>query len=170
MKFIKFCFFVLMLLSISNCSTTRTNLGKSIEKKIELQFNSSGLALLFEGNGMIDVYENKLIIRITDATIKLNPKFNNKNYEIGDMYACLGKFTNDKNRKWKTFNRSIKKTINKKIDSNTDSLKITNYEFEVPYFSEKDLTDTWIVFKTTNKSREGWTYAHSLNKMQDFRK
>ncbi|APG63984.1 hypothetical protein LPB136_00755 [Tenacibaculum todarodis] len=167
---IKFIFInLILLLTLSNCSTTRINGGKIISKNIPFYFDNCCLATLIKGNGKIEVYEKKLKITIEKGSIKINPKFNNKTYTVGEIFLSLGRYTNKEKGNWTIYNHSEPINIGKTINSLKDSIDISKLKFEIPYYDKyMDLRNSWIVITTADEKRNGFNHSHSINKFQRY--
>jgi hypothetical protein len=165
----KFIFIKLIfILILTNCSTAKIDGGKLISKNVPFYFDNSGLATFIKGNGKIDVYENKLKIRIKEGSIKINPEFDNPTYTVGEIYLSLGKYIEKEKGRWKRYNHSKSIKIDKKINSLKDSIDISNLKFEIPHNNNSDLIDSWIIITTTDKERRGLNHSHSTNRFQKF--
>ncbi|MCC1483935.1 hypothetical protein [Winogradskyella immobilis] len=167
---LKYVFINLILITIlTNCSTSKINGRKLISKNVSFDFANCCLATLINGNGKIDVYEKKLKITIEKGSIKINPKFDNPTYTIGEIFLSLGRYTDKEEKNWRIYNHSKPINIDKKINSLRDSIDISKLKFEIPYYSKYiDLRNSWIVITTTNKERNGLNHSHSINKIQKY--
>jgi len=161
-----FFFYSTLILLISSCSSTKINRGKVLQRNIKLNFENCCLATSIKGFGKIKVYERTLKVKIKKGSIKINPEYDNPTYTVGDIYMSLGKYINTEKGTWTTFNRSLKKTLNEKIDSIKDSINISGMIFEIPYTKKSELENSWIVITTTDETRKGTNYSHS--KKQKF--
>ncbi len=163
-------FFLIMIFFITSCTTVKLEYGKVRERNIKLNFNNCCLATNIKGSGKIKVYDKALIVRIKKGSIKINPEFDNKTYTVGDIYMSLGKYVNKEKGSWDLFNKSQKKTLDLTIDSLDDSIDLSGMVFEIPYNNNSELENSWIVITTTDETRKGTNYSHSIDKKKKFEK
>ncbi len=165
-----FFYNLILVLFVSGCSSTKIETGKLLNKNINLEFDNCCLATKIKGSGTIKVYEKIVKIKIKNGSIKINPEYKNQTYTVGDIYMTLGKYIDKKKGIWNIFNKGPKQELDLKINSLNDSINLSGMRFEIPYSNKSDLEESWIIIVTTNKTRKGYIYSHSVNKKQKFEK
>jgi len=162
--------YLTLIIFISSCSSTKLEYGKVRQRNIKLNFNNCCLATNIKGYGKIKVYEKALQVKIKKGSIKINSEFDNKTYTVGDIYMSLGKYVDKEKGSWTTFNRGQKKILDLTIDSLDDSIDLSGMVFKIPYNDKSELENSWIVITTTDKTRKGTNYSHSIDKEQKYEK
>jgi hypothetical protein len=164
MKLLNRISILLLILSLTNCTSTKSVL---IKKGVDLTLQPSNLSLTIKGKGLIDVYSKKIEVTINEGTMRINPKFNNNNWKIIGFELGLSKVIDPYKGSWKMLNSSGVKKIYHTIESKEDSFDFSNYKFTIPYSNSKDLKNAWITLRVIRDSG-GRVFSHSKGRKQNF--
>lgn len=157
---------VLALIScflIMNCASNKSILLKS---GLGFEFQPNGFQLATTGNGIINVYSNKLEVQISQGNIRINPRYTR--FKTSSVYAIqigLSRYTPGQ----KGFNhikRSEKLKINKILESRNDYYDISNLKFTIPNIKKEDLKNSRItltIYRDNTYSRTNYSHSNEEN-------
>lgn len=151
-----------------NCSSVKPSVVKESiapQKRIEFEFKPNGFQLATTGNGLVDVYADKLEIQILKGDIRINPRYTR--FKTSSAYAIqIGisrYFPGDKS--FNTLVNGEKVIINKILESRDDFYAFSNLKFTIPNIKKEDLKNariTLTIYRDGTPS-SSTNYAHSCD-------
>jgi hypothetical protein len=137
--------------------------SKLIKKAVSFNFIPNNYILTATGKGVIDVYSDKLEIKINEGIIKINPR--SKKHKKASIYSLTLGIT--KLNKKNTFNgfdfiaRSEKIIIKKDLHSQNENFDISNLKFNISNTKIEELKNCRITLSISVKERGGVCWSHS---------
>lgn len=139
-------------------------------EKIKFKFEPDDYGLLTEGNCIVDVYSDKLKLKITEGTIRINTIY--KKRETASIYALQMSITrlNEGDTNFKFVAKSEIFKVDTILESRKDFYNIPDFIFTTTYASKYNLKNSRItltIFEKKGPYSSKW-YAHSKSNLFDF--
>ena len=139
--------------------------SKLIKKAVSFDFIPNNYLLTATGKGLIDVYSDKLEIKINEGNIKINPR--SKKHKKASIYSLtLGITKLNKKNTFKGFDfiaRSEKIIIKKDLHSQNDYFDLSNLKFNISNTNIEELKNCRITLSISLEERGNVCWSHSSN-------